>query len=44
MPAAHLPSRSLIRLTGRDAQDFLQGLITTDIDRCRKAKPGRVRF
>ncbi|MCJ9754529.1 folate-binding protein YgfZ [Neorhizobium sp. BETTINA12A] len=32
MPAAFLPSRSLIRLTGKDAQDFLQGLITTDID------------
>lgn len=42
MPAAHLPSRSLIRLTGGDVQDFLQGLITTDIDSLPEgeARPG----
>ncbi|CDN47179.1 CAF17-like 4Fe-4S cluster assembly/insertion protein YgfZ [Neorhizobium galegae] len=42
MPAAFLPSRSLIRLTGKDAQDFLQGLITTDIDSLPEgeARPG----
>ncbi|MDQ0133432.1 folate-binding protein YgfZ [Neorhizobium galegae] len=42
MPAAILPSRSLIRLTGKDAQDFLQGLITTDIDGLPEgeARPG----
>jgi len=42
MPAAYLPSRSLIRLTGKDAQDFLQGLITTDIDSLPEgeARPG----
>jgi folate-binding protein YgfZ len=42
MPAAHLPTRSLIRLAGNDAQDFLQGLITTDIDSLppNEARPG----
>jgi folate-binding protein YgfZ len=42
MPAAFLASRSLIRLTGKDAQDFLQGLITTDIDSLPEgeARPG----
>ncbi|WP_117194226.1 CAF17-like 4Fe-4S cluster assembly/insertion protein YgfZ [Rhizobium terrae] len=42
MPAAHLPSRSLIRLSGKDAEDFLQGLITTDIDSlpADEARPG----
>jgi folate-binding protein YgfZ len=42
MPAAILPSRSLIRLTGKDAQDFLQGLVTTDIDSLpeNEARPG----
>jgi folate-binding protein YgfZ len=42
MPAAFLPSRNLIRLTGKDAQDFLQGLITTDIDSLPEgeARPG----
>jgi folate-binding protein YgfZ len=42
MPAAFLPSRSLIRLTGKDAQNFLQGLITTDIDSLPEgeARPG----
>lgn len=42
MPAAHLPTRSLIRLSGKDAQDFLQGLITTDIDSLpeSEARPG----
>ncbi len=42
MPAAHLPSRSLIRISGTDAQDFLQNLITTDVDGLpeREARPG----
>lgn len=42
MSAAHLPTRSLIRLSGKDAQDFLQGLITTDIDGLpeNEARPG----
>lgn len=42
MSAAYLPTRSLIRLSGKDAQDFLQGLITTDIDGLpeNEARPG----
>jgi folate-binding protein YgfZ len=42
MPAAHLPSRSLIRISGKDAQDFMQNLITTDVDDLpeRQARPG----
>ncbi|MFB9951240.1 YgfZ/GcvT domain-containing protein [Rhizobium puerariae] len=42
MPATHLPTRSLIRISGKDAQDFLQGLITTDIDSLpeNEARPG----
>jgi len=42
MPAAYLPTKSLIRLAGKDAQDFLQGLITTDIDSLpqNEARPG----
>ncbi|KKX34432.1 folate-binding protein YgfZ [Rhizobium sp. LC145] len=31
MPTAYLPERSFIRLSGRDAEDFLQNLITTDV-------------
>ncbi|OHV76233.1 folate-binding protein YgfZ [Rhizobium sp. LCM 4573] len=31
MPTAYLPERSLIRLSGKDAEDFLQNLITTDV-------------
>ncbi|MBW6420610.1 folate-binding protein YgfZ [Rhizobium sp. XQZ8] len=42
MPAAYLSTKSLIRLSGKDAQDFLQGLITTDIDSLpeNEARPG----
>ena len=42
MSAAFLPTRSLIRLSGRDAQEFLQGLITTDIEGlpAGEARPG----
>ncbi|TDK37623.1 folate-binding protein [Rhizobium deserti] len=42
MPAAYLPSRSLIRISGKDAQDFLQNLITTDVDGLlpTEARPG----
>lgn len=32
MPAAYLSERSLIRVFGKDAQHFLQNLITTDVD------------
>lgn len=32
MPAALLPDRALIRLSGPDAEKFLQNLITTDLD------------
>lgn len=42
MSAAYFPTRRLIRLSGKDAQDFLQGLITTDIDGLpeNEARPG----
>lgn len=42
MPATYLPTRSLIRLSGKDAQDFLQGLITTDVESPpeNEARPG----
>jgi folate-binding protein YgfZ len=42
MSAAYLPTRSLIRLSGGDARNFLQGLITTDIDSLpqNEARPG----
>jgi folate-binding protein YgfZ len=32
MPSAHLPDRSLILIAGAEAQSFLQGIITTDVD------------
>jgi tRNA-modifying protein YgfZ len=32
MPSATLDSRAFIAVTGPDAQDFLQGIITTDVD------------
>ena len=31
MPAAFLGNRRLIRVSGKDSADFLQGLITTDV-------------
>jgi folate-binding protein YgfZ len=32
MPAATLPSRALIRLSGEDVRGFLQGLVTNDVN------------
>jgi len=42
MPAAHLPDRALIHLTGADAEHFLHNLVTTDIAALpeREAYPG----
>ncbi len=42
MSAAHLPTRSLIRIQGKDSHDFLQNLITTDVDSLERnvARPG----
>lgn len=42
MPAVHLSSRQLIRVSGVDARDFLHSLITTDIESLpeRTARPG----
>lgn len=42
MPAAYLPSRHLIRISGADAANFLHGLITTDIESLPEAtaRPG----
>jgi tRNA-modifying protein YgfZ len=43
MPNAYtiLPDRAVLAITGTDARDFLQGLITNDI---RKASPGKAVF
>ncbi|SEH24306.1 folate-binding protein YgfZ [Rhizobium sp. NFR12] len=42
MPAVHLSSRQLIRVSGGDAREFLHSLITTDIESLpeRTARPG----
>jgi folate-binding protein YgfZ len=42
MPSAYLPSRRFVRVSGADAQDFLQGLITTDVESMppQEARPG----
>ncbi|KQQ74160.1 aminomethyltransferase [Rhizobium sp. Leaf321] len=42
MPAVHLSSRQLIRVSGVDAREFLHSLITTDIESLpeRTARPG----
>ncbi|MGF9692787.1 folate-binding protein YgfZ [Rhizobium sp. 0TCS1.26] len=32
MPSAYLPDRSLILIAGAEAQSFLQGILTTDVD------------
>jgi len=42
MPSAYLPSRSFVRVSGPEAQDFLQGLITTDVESMPpdQARPG----
>ncbi|WP_426424045.1 YgfZ/GcvT domain-containing protein [Bradyrhizobium genosp. A] len=41
MKSAFLPDRSVIKVAGEDARNFLNGLITTDVDRL---KPGLGRF
>jgi folate-binding protein YgfZ len=41
MKSAFLPDRSVIKIAGEDARNFLNGLITTDVDRL---KPGLGRF
>lgn len=41
MKSAFLPDRSVVKVAGEDARNFLNGLITTDIDRL---KPGLGRF
>ncbi|MET4068801.1 folate-binding protein YgfZ [Bradyrhizobium sp. S3.2.6] len=41
MKSAFLPDRGVIKVAGEDARNFLNGLITTDID---KLKPGLGRF
>ncbi len=41
MKSAFLPDRGVIKVAGEDARNFLNGLITTDIDRL---KPGLGRF
>ncbi len=42
MTKAYLPTRSLIRISGKDAQDFLHSLITTDVEGLpeSEARPG----
>ncbi len=42
MTKAYLPTRSLIRILGKDAQDFLHSLITTDVEGLpeNEARPG----
>ncbi|OPY98660.1 folate-binding protein [Bradyrhizobium sacchari] len=41
MKSAFLPDRSVVKVAGEDARNFLNGLITTDVDRL---KPGQGRF
>ena len=41
MKSAFLPDRAVIKVAGEDARNFLNGLITTDVD---KLKPGLGRF
>ena len=41
MKSAFLPDRSVVKVAGEDARNFLNGLITTDLDRL---KPGLGRF
>lgn len=41
MKSAFLPDRGVIKVAGEDARNFLNGLITTDVDRL---KPGLGRF
>ena len=41
MKAAFLPDRGVIKVSGEDARNFLNGLVTTDVDLVR---PGLGRF
>src|ERR1700732_4863757 len=41
MKAAFLPDRGVVKVTGADARDFLNGLVTTDVTLLR---PGLGRF
>jgi folate-binding protein YgfZ len=41
MKSAFLPDRGVIKVAGEDARNFLNGLVTTDVD---KLKPGMGRF
>src|SRR6266702_5432840 len=41
MKSAFLPDRGVVKVAGEDARNFLNGLITTDLD---KLKPGLGRF
>lgn len=41
MKSAFLPNRGVVKVAGEDARNFLNGLITTDVDRL---KPGLGRF
>ncbi|WP_028134927.1 YgfZ/GcvT domain-containing protein [Bradyrhizobium japonicum] len=41
MKSAFLPDRSVVKVAGEDARNFLNGLVTTDLDRL---KPGLGRF
>src|ERR1700686_3341495 len=41
MKAAFLPDRGVVKVTGSDARDFLNGLVTTDVTLLR---PGLGRF
>ena len=41
MPAAYLPDRGIVHVGGDDATSFLQGLVTSDVE---KLGPGQARF
>ena len=41
MKAAFLPDRGVVQVSGEDARDFLNGLVTTDVD---ALQPGLGRF
>lgn len=40
MPAAQLPDRGVIRVSGEDARDFLQNLVTNDLDAVTPERAG----
>ena len=40
MPAALLPDRGVIRVSGEDARDFLQNLVTNDLDAVTPERAG----